>query len=124
MAHEKFTVKSREAIAEAQRLAGRLGNPEIRCGHLLASMLDQDGGVVPSILQNVGINPDRVMGEVAKIVDSYSKVSGGTKANLSREMQAAIDSAEKEAKSLGDSHISTEVLYWALHEAHPRPARH
>ena len=65
MAFEKFTIKSREAIAEAQRLAGRLGNPEIRCGHLLAALLNQDGGVVPSILQNVGVKPDLVIGEVA-----------------------------------------------------------
>ena len=114
MAFEKFTIKSREAIAEAQRLAGRLGNPEIRCGHLLAALLNQDGGVVPSILQNVGVKPDLVIGEVAKIVDSYSKVSGGTKAQISRDLQAAIDTAEQEAKKLGDSHISTEVMLLAI----------
>jgi ATP-dependent Clp protease ATP-binding subunit ClpB len=114
MAYEKFTIKSREAIAEAQRLAGRLGNPEIRCGHLLASLLDQDGGVVPSILQNVGVKPDMVIGEVAQIVDSYSKVSGGTKAQISRDVQSVIDTAEQEAKKLGDSHISTEVLLLAI----------
>ena len=110
MAHEKFTVKSREAIAEAQRLAGRLGNPEIRCGHLLASMLNQDGGVVPSILQNVGVKSEAVLDQVATIVDSYSKVSGGTKAQISRELQGAVDAAEADAKNLKDSHISTELL--------------
>jgi ATP-dependent Clp protease ATP-binding subunit ClpB len=110
MAHEKFTVKSREAIAEAQRLAGRLGNPEIRCGHLLASMLNQDGGVVPSILQNVGVKSEAVLDQVATIVDSYSKVSGGTKAQISRELQGAVDAAEADAKNMKDSHISTELL--------------
>jgi len=110
MAFEKFTVKSREAIAEAQRVAGRLGNPEIRCGHLLATLLDQEGGVVPSILQTIGINADRVMEETAQIVDAISKVSGGQKAGVSRELQSALDTADQEARKLGDSHVSTEVL--------------
>ena len=46
MKFEKFTVKSREAIADAQNLAGRLGNPEIRPGHIVISLLHQEGGVV------------------------------------------------------------------------------
>ena len=58
MKFEKFTTKSREAIADSQNLAGRLGNPEIRPGHLLVVLLDQDGGVVPSVLRNLGANPE------------------------------------------------------------------
>ena len=110
MQFEKFTVKAREAIAEAQRLAGRLGNPEIRPGHLLAAMLDQDVAVVPNILQHVGANPDLVLQETARIVDGYSKVGGGARAGLSRDFQNVLDVAEGESKKLGDSHISTELF--------------
>jgi ATP-dependent Clp protease ATP-binding subunit ClpB len=110
MKFEKFTVKSREAIADAQNLAGRLGNPEIRPGHLLLTLLQQEKGVVPSILQTIGVKPNLVMNEAAKIVDSVSKVSGGSKAAISRDLQAVLDSAERETKKLGDSHVSTEVL--------------
>jgi len=110
MKFEKFTVKSREAIADAQNLAGRLGNPEIRPGHLLLTLLQQDKGVVPSILQTIGVKPDLVMAEAAKIVDGYSKVSGGSKAAISRDLQAVLDTAERETQKLGDSHVSTEVL--------------
>ena len=114
MKFEKFTVKSREAISDAQNLAGRLGNPEIRPGHLLAVMMQQENGVVPSILKTIGINPDVVLHEAAQIVDGYSKVSGGSKAGISRDLQTVLDVAEKESKKLGDSHISTEVLLLAV----------
>ena len=110
MQFEKFTVKGREAIAEAQRLAGRLGNPEIRPGHLLASLLMQDGGVVPSVIRTAGRDPSQIETETAKVVDGYSKVSGGAKAGLSRDFHAVLESAERESKNNGDSHISSEMM--------------
>ena len=110
MQFEKFTTKSRGAIAEAQRLAGRLGNPEIRPGHLVASLLDQEGSVVPSILKQLDVSVDTVMGDIARVVDSFPKVSGGTKAGISRELQAVLDTAERESRKLGDTHISSEIL--------------
>ncbi|MFT7520086.1 MAG: ATP-dependent Clp protease ATP-binding subunit ClpB, partial [Kiritimatiellia bacterium] len=109
-AYDKFTTKSREIIAESQRLAGRLGNPEIRCGHLLMCMLDQDEGVAPSLLQHAGGHPELILEQTAKLVDGFSKVQGGTKAGLARDVNAAIDAAEKEAKNRGDSHVATEML--------------
>ena len=110
MKFESFTVKAREAIADAQRMAGRLGNPDIRPGHLLASLLTQDGGVVPSVIRGAGADPGRVEQETARLVDTYSKVRGGQQASVSRELAAAIESAEREAKNHGDSHTSSEML--------------
>ena len=46
MKYERFTVKAREAISDAQNLAGKLGNPEIRPQHILMTLLEQDNGVV------------------------------------------------------------------------------
>ena len=57
MAFEKFTVKAVEAIAEAQRLAARQGNPDIRPAHLLLCLLEQENGVVPSLLRKIGVDP-------------------------------------------------------------------
>ena len=108
---DKFTVKGRQAIADAQQLAGRLGNPEIRPGHLLMTLMDQEGGVVPSILRQLDKSPDLINQDAATIVDSYSKVSGGARASLSREFHAAIEVAESEANKLGDSHVSTEMMF-------------
>jgi ATP-dependent Clp protease ATP-binding subunit ClpB len=107
---EKYTVKAREAISDAQQLAGRLGNPEIRPGHLLATLLVQEEGIIGSIIKAAGVNADELEAKTATIIDGYSKVSGGQKAGLSRDFQAVLDSAEAESKKLGDSHIATEMF--------------
>src|SRR5687767_10981587 len=106
MKFEKFTVKSREAIADAQQLAGKLGNPEIRAGHVLIALLQQENGIVPSVLRRVGADPELMQGEVAKLVDGYSKVRGGSQAMPSTDFQAALVAAENESKKLGDTHVS------------------
>ncbi|MFT4623202.1 MAG: ATP-dependent Clp protease ATP-binding subunit ClpB [Myxococcota bacterium] len=114
MKFEKYTVKAREAIADAQRMAGRLGNPEIRPGHLLAAMLVQDGGSVPSIIKHLGLRGEQLETETAQLVDSYSKVRGGAKAGISRDFQAVLDSADSASKSHGDSHITSEMFLVAI----------
>jgi len=110
MKFEKYTLKAREAIADAQRMAGKLGNPEIRPGHLMAAMLTQDDSVIPKICNYIGVSQEVLEREAAKVLDSYSKVSGGSKASLSRELQAVLDAAESEANAYGDSHIATEMF--------------
>ncbi len=110
MKFEKFTVKAREALSDAQQLAGKLGNPEVRPGHLLAGMVVQEDGVVGRIANYVGIPEETLQRDSAKIVDSYSKVTGGSKATMSRELQTVLDVADAETKRMGDSHISTEAF--------------
>jgi ATP-dependent Clp protease ATP-binding subunit ClpB len=111
---EKFTVKGRTAIADAQRLAGKLGNPEIRPGHLLLALLKQEGAVVASIIRTIGLSPDQALEKAAAVVDGYSKVRGGSKAGMARDLEKVFDIAQIEAKNLGDSHISCEVMFLAI----------
>ncbi len=110
MRYEQFTVKAREALAEAQRLAGRLGNPEVRPGHLLTALVDQEGGVVPRLANYLGVPVETLAGQAAVVVDSYSKVSGGSKAQVSRDLQTALDVADAEARAQGDQFVSSEML--------------
>ncbi len=117
MAYEKFTVKAVEAIAEAQRIAGRLGNPEIRPAHLLLALLEQDKGVVPNIISRVGADPRTVEQGAAQIVDALSKVSGGAKADMSRELQKALEIAEKTSRRYKDTHVASEMLLLGLEKA-------
>jgi ATP-dependent Clp protease ATP-binding subunit ClpB len=107
---EKFTVKAREALSDAQQLAGRLGNPEVRPGHMLVALSTQEDGVVGRITNYLGIPEETLQNEAAKVVDSFSKVTGGSKATVSRELQTVLDVADAETKKLGDSHVSTEAL--------------
>ena len=110
MKFEKYTVKAREAISDAQQLAGRLGNPEIRPGHLLATLLVQEEGIIGTVVKDVGASLEALETKTAGIIDGYSKVSGGQKAGLSRDFQTVLDVAETESKKMGDSHIATELF--------------
>jgi len=110
----KFTVKAREAVAEAERLANRLGNPELRPGHLLTTLLTQEDSVVQRIANFVGVPAATIVRESTQLVDAYSKVSGGSTPRISRELNAVLEAARDDAKQRGDSHISAEVLFAAL----------
>ena len=114
MSFEKFTVKAVEAIAEAQRVAGRMGNPEVRPAHILLTLLEQDKGIIPNLLNRVGASPDQLKAGAAKLVGALPKVSGGTKANLSRQLQSVLDEAEKASKKYKDTHIASEMLLIGL----------
>ena len=110
MRFDRFTVKAREAIADAQALAGKQGNPEIRPQHLLLVLLTQDQGVVASLLQHIEADVSALAREAAVLVDKLPGVSGGAQARVSNQLQQVFDAADGIANSLGDSHIATEVL--------------
>ena len=68
---EKLTIKSAEALAEARAEARRRGNPVVNDAHLLAALLDQDEGVVAPLLGKVGVNVERLKGEVARELERF-----------------------------------------------------
>jgi len=121
MKYDRFTVKAREAISDAQNLAGKLGNPEIRPHHFLMTLLEQDKGVVGSLVKHVGIPMDQFRREAAGLLDALPKVSGQARANLSRQARAVIDAAEKMSRDLGDTHVASEVLFIAIGEVNDKP---
>jgi ATP-dependent Clp protease ATP-binding subunit ClpB len=116
MQADKFTIKSQEAVQAAQRLAHERGNPEITPEHLLAVLLEQEGGIVPSLLAKLGAPLDSVRAEVNAALDKLPTVSGAA-ASESRpagELVRVFQAAEREASSLKDEFISTEHLLLAL----------
>ena len=121
MRFERFTVKSREAIADAQGLAGKYGNPEIRPQHLLLVLLTQDQGVVASLVQHIEADVAALSREAAKLVDDLPNVSGGAQARVSNQLQTVFNEADDLAKALGDSHIATEVLFIAINMVDDKP---
>ena len=60
MQADRFTIKSQEALAAAQRLAGARRNPEVAPHHLLVALLEQEGGIVVPVLRRAGADPERV----------------------------------------------------------------
>jgi ATP-dependent Clp protease ATP-binding subunit ClpB len=114
MKFERFTVKAREAIADAQALAGKQGNPEIRPQHLLLVLLTQDKGIIASLLGHVEADVAQLTREAAVLLDNLPSVSGSAQARMSKQLQAVFTEADTIAQDLGDSHVATEVLLLAI----------
>jgi ATP-dependent Clp protease ATP-binding subunit ClpB len=118
MRPERMTTKSREAFQSAVERASRFGNPELQPEHLLAAMLDQEGGVAAPLLQKAGADLSALRAAVAKQVDGLPRVSGGAEPGLSRRTLEVIRRADDEAKQLRDEYISVEhyLLAAARHD--------
>jgi ATP-dependent Clp protease ATP-binding subunit ClpB len=113
-----MTTKSREALQDASERAARFGNPELQPEHLLAAMLDQEGGVAAPVLQKAGADVSALREAVAKQIEGFPRVSGGAEPGLSRRSLELIRRADDEAKQLKDEYVSVEhfVLAAARHD--------
>ena len=113
---DRFTVKSQEALAAAQRLAGARANPEVDPHHLLIALLEQEGGIVPPVLRRAGGDPDSVRRRANETLDALPTVSGeGTAAPaIGRALSQALEKADEEARGMGDEYVSAEHLLLAL----------
>ncbi|HKA36838.1 MAG TPA: ATP-dependent chaperone ClpB [Thermoanaerobaculia bacterium] len=118
MRFDQLTIKSQEAIQEAQRDARARGNAELTPDHVLLALLRQTEGVVVPILQKLGVDPDALAKEVESELDRRPKVSGASAdAALSRELNRVFDRAFEVAREFGDEYVSTEHLLLALSES-------
>ena len=116
MQADRFTVKSQEALAAAQRLAGARGNPEVASAHLLVSLLEQEGGIVVPVLRRAGADPERVRRRANEALDALPAVTGqATSAPaLGSGLIELLKRADDEARGMGDEYVSTEHLLLAL----------
>jgi ATP-dependent Clp protease ATP-binding subunit ClpB len=118
MQADRFTVKSQEAVAAAQALAGERRNPEMTPAHLLVSLLEQEDGLVVPILQKLGADPAAIGARAAEAMAALPTLgAGGEEPRMSSALAATLRQAEKEMAALGDEYISTEPLLLALTES-------
>src|SRR6266536_2274193 len=112
---DKFTLKAQEAVQRANELASEHGNPELLPLHLLAALLEDKEGIVPPVLEKIGIGPQLVLNEIYQDIEGLPKVSGGAaQAALSQAANQLLDRAFKEADSFKDEYVSTEHLLLAV----------
>src|SRR6202047_4620890 len=112
---DKFTVKAQEAVQRANESASENGNPELQPLHLLAALLEDKEGIVPPVLEKIGIGPQAVLAEVYKGIEKLPKVSGSAaQATLSNEVNKLLEQAFKEAANFKDEYVSTEHLLLAI----------
>ncbi len=124
MQPDRFTIKSQEALQAAQRLADDRRNPQTTPEHLLAVLLEQDGGVVVPVLRKLGSDPAIVRQNLGVALDALPKLSDASSAEPaggSGELVQILRSAENEMRELGDEFVSTEHLLLAIAD-HPGKA--
>ena len=108
-----FTEKAQEAIVGAQQLATEQSHSEVTPEHLLVVLVEQTGGIVPSILRKMSIDPAKVAAEARALLKAIPQAYGAD-LRLSPRMKLIFDSAQADAKRLQDEYVSTEHLLVAL----------
>jgi ATP-dependent Clp protease ATP-binding subunit ClpB len=110
----KFTEKSRESLAAAQRLASRFGQHAVEPEHLLLALLDQEGGLAPAILDKAQVNVDTLRKRATQEIERLPKVSGTGDPGVGQRLNRVLTKAEDEAKQFHDEYLSVEHLLLAL----------
>ncbi len=116
-----FTQKAQEAVVAAQRLAEEKNHSQVESIHLLAELLRQKEGVVPQILNRIGVSlPLLEQGVTAEIEQLPRAVGATTQVGFARELVNLLRAAERQADQLKDEYVSTEHLLLAMLEVADR----
>ncbi|MFA7661552.1 MAG: ATP-dependent chaperone ClpB [Anaerovoracaceae bacterium] len=105
---EKMTQNTIKALQEAMNLGGEYGNPTVDPDHLLAALLSDPKGLIPSIFERMGVDSKGLEQQLMDAIQKKPKVAGGAQPTLSPEANRAIHQAEQEAKAMGDHYTSVE----------------
>src|SRR5580698_5829568 len=112
---DKFTLKAQEGVQRANELASEHGNAEVLPLHLLAALIEDKEGIVPPVLEKIGIGPQEVLSDLYGEIDRLPKVSGegSQQATMSPAANQLLERAFKEAANFKDEYVSTEHLLLA-----------
>jgi len=116
---ETLTQMSRTAVTEAQSEARRRGNNEVDTWHLLHALLAQENGIVPALIDKLGLTASALLLAAERELEKLPKVSGSvdtSKIFVTQAVNDALTRAESEAKKLKDEYVSTEHLFLGLVE--------
>ncbi len=114
---QNFTQKTLEAVQTAQSMAQENRNNYIEQEHLLYALVDQDGGLIPSLLGKMGVDCNAVLGELDSAIAALPRVGSVSDVYLSSDTNRVFTAAEKAAKSMGDEYLSVEHLMIGLFAA-------
>ncbi len=117
-----YTIKSQEAIQQAQQIAQAYGNQQIENEHLFKGIFEVDENVLPFILKKLHVNINILQQALDKQLESYPKVSGGD-IMLSREAGKTLNEAAIIAKKMKDDYVSIEHLIIAVFKSSSKIAQ-
>lgn len=114
-----FTIKSQEAIQQAQELAQQLGHQQIENEHIFRGISTVDENVTPFLLKKLNINVNLFQQILTNTLQSFPKVSGG-EVMLSREASKTLNEASLIAKKMKDEYVAVEHLILAIFKSNSK----
>lgn len=118
---QKFTQKSMEAVNGTEKLAYDYGNQEIEQEHLLVSLLNQEDGLIPKLIEKMEIDLQYFRNDAVQMLEKLTKVSGAGQVYVGKNLNEVLIHAEDEAKAMGDEYVSVEHLFLSMIK-HPNRA--
>ena len=118
----KFTIKSQEALQQAQQIAQSFGQQQVENEHIFKGILEVDENVTPFILKKLNVNVELFKKIVDSTIQSFPKVSGG-ELQFSRDAITALNEAEIIAKKMNDEYVSIEHLVLAIFKSKSKVAQ-
>ncbi|MCL4786395.1 MAG: ATP-dependent chaperone ClpB [Verrucomicrobia bacterium] len=117
MQMERLTIKSQEALQEAQRVAQGYSHQELDGEHLLLALLDQTESLIPELLEKIGVATAKLKADLETELNRRHKVQGAAEAYVGTTLRKVLEAAQAEAGKLKDDYISTEHLLLGLLDA-------
>src|SRR5215207_595650 len=93
----KLTEKAQEALVEARRQAEQRQNTQFEPEHLLAALIQQEGGVVPALLEKLAVQPATLLRHLEATLNGFGRLAGTTQPNVSPRLGRLIEAAAGEA---------------------------
>ena len=124
MNFEHYTLKSREAVERAGRIARDHSHQSLQPEHLFASLLEEVGGTVASLLTRLGVAPASLESQSAPLLEALPRVQGAASQYVSEELRELFERAQEHADQLKDEYVSVEHLLLALADpSRPTPVQ-
>src|SRR5262249_47895580 len=114
MQMDRLTLKSQEAMQEAQRIAQSYSHQQVDGEHLALALINQSESLIPDRLEKTGVPPAKLRRDLEQELARRHKVQGATDVFMSPSLKKALDAAQSEAGKLKDDYISTEHLLLGL----------
>ena len=114
------TTKTQAALSAAVQAASAAGNPDVRPGHILVALLEQQDGIATPLLTACGVDPQLALTQAKELVSGYPKASGSGLAapNLNRDALAVVNHSQTLAAEMGDDYVSTEHVLVGIAAGH------
>ena len=120
MNYDQFTLKAQDAIQQANSIAQQEDHSEIGTEHLLLALLEQEDGVIPPLVERIGLKVSTLIQQVEDLLATYPRITGNAQVSFSLELQKILAKAEIEVTSLKDEYLSTEHLFLAIAQSDSR----